>query len=101
MAVEESNTAIRPTVAGRSESQTYAISTIQKMTSLGEMIAGITYEIQNPFNYVKNFSEVNNELLDEMKEKIENGNWGDVKDIANEVVQNLEKSIIMASEPIR
>ncbi|HQX74482.1 MAG TPA: HAMP domain-containing sensor histidine kinase, partial [Chitinophagaceae bacterium] len=57
----------------------------------GELTAGIAHEIQNPLNFVNNFSEVSKELLDEMREAIEKGDTEDAKEIMNDVIQNLEK----------
>jgi signal transduction histidine kinase len=61
------------------------------MASLGDLTAGIAHEIQNPLNFVNNFSEVNKELLTEMNEEIAKGNFNEVTGIAKDVIDNQEK----------
>ena len=89
-AIEESNDALQKSLEELKAAQAQLIQS-EKMASLGELTAGIAHEIQNPLNFVNNFSEVSNELIDEMKEELEKGNYDDAKEIADDVKQNLEK----------
>jgi len=69
------------------------LSQSEKMASLGELTAGIAHEIQNPLNFVTNFSEISIELLKEMKSLLEKGDIAEASAIADDLEQNLEKII--------
>jgi len=88
--LQQRNEKIENTLHQLRSTQTQLIQS-EKMASLGELTAGIAHEIQNPLNFVNNFSDVNKELLLEMKGEMARGNLSGANEIANDVITNEEK----------
>ena len=88
--LEEAKNQIEKTFTELKAAQTQLIQA-EKMASLGELTAGIAHEIQNPLNFVNNFSEISSELIAEMKEELVTGNLQLAIGLVDDISQNLEK----------
>jgi two-component system NtrC family sensor kinase len=88
--IESQRDNLEITLSNLKTAQTQLIQS-EKMASLGELTAGIAHEIQNPLNFVNNFSEVNAELLVELKQEISAKNYEDASAIADDLIGNEKK----------
>jgi two-component system, NtrC family, sensor kinase len=89
-AIEETNAALTKSLDELKATQAQLIQS-EKMASLGELTAGIAHEIQNPLNFVNNFSEVNLDLIRDLKSEIRNNNVYEVNALATDIESNSEK----------
>jgi len=90
LVLEKQKSELQHTLSELKSAQAQLIQS-EKMASLGELTAGIAHEIQNPLNFVNNFSELNKELLQELQDEVKKGNLEEVLKIARDVVENQDK----------
>src|SRR6187399_241147 len=87
---QKANKVLEATLTNLRSTQSQLIQS-EKMASLGELTAGIAHEIQNPLNFVNNFSDMNAELLTEMKDELSKGKIEEAIALANDVIENQKK----------
>jgi len=88
--VNKQTAELRQTLGNLKSTQSQLIQS-EKMASLGELTAGIAHEIQNPLNFVNNFSDVNQELVDELQTELKSGNMEEAIAISSDIKENSEK----------
>lgn len=88
--IEQKNTVLENTLTQLKSTQQLLIQS-EKMASLGELTAGIAHEIQNPLNFVNNFSELSMEMLDDINQEIDKGDYEEVKFLTSELKGNLSR----------
>ncbi|HKC37129.1 MAG TPA: ATP-binding protein, partial [Chitinophagaceae bacterium] len=88
--INQRTTELKQSLQDLRATQTQLIQS-EKMASLGELTAGIAHEIQNPLNFVNNFSDINAELIDEATQEMDKGNTNEAKTILNDIKENEQK----------
>ncbi len=88
--IEEKNRELNQALIHLQDTQAQLIQS-EKMALLGELTAGIAHEIQNPLNFVNNFSEINTELIEELQSELKAGYSTEVLSIANDIKENEQK----------
>ncbi len=87
---QKANRALKESISKLQSTQNQLIHS-EKMASLGELTAGIAHEIQNPLNFVNNFSELNKELIEELKDAVAKNDQEEVKAILKDLLENETK----------